>query len=76
MNNFKPRKGKTAKDHASGAHSRRLSNQRARGEWSNDRKDKISNPSGTVFPIHTCNGKKNQTRYTGPCNETVFTNIK
>lgn len=60
----RPRTGKTAKDRASGATARRLTNRAMRVEWEHD-------PKRVSFPKSACNGKKNLSRYTGACNITV-----
>ena len=61
------RRGKTAKDLASGATARRLSNRDQRAAYDND-----NNPL-KIFPYLTCNGKKNRSRYTGKNGATIFT---
>ncbi len=60
----RPRKGKTAKDRASGASARNEGNKSARVAWQHDNK--------ASFPIVSCNGKKNKHRFTGKGNTTVI----
>lgn len=54
-----PRVGKTERDHSSGAHARRISNQQERANWRNSSRGK---PSEVRFPSHTCNGHRYYTR--------------
>lgn len=55
--------GKTEKDRKSGAQARNASNKAQRDAWRSacTANDKINPP----FPKHSCNGKKNRSRYTG-----------
>jgi hypothetical protein len=54
----KTRIGKTDKDRKNGAFARNASNKRERAEY---QLDVMMNPRAHhVFPIHTCNGKKNK----------------
>jgi len=63
---LKVRKGKTAKDRASGAKERSMSNRAARVEF-----DQQTSNSPVPFPKHACNGKKNRSRYTSKEGHTV-----
>lgn len=65
------RKGKTRKDHASGAHGRRFKNRAARNEWCNDPKRDQNN-----FPYEVCNGRRFPTQRTGKGNKTEHRTYK
>lgn len=62
------RKGKTQKDHKSGAHARRVVNQDVRNAWCNDPKR-----TQASFPYEVCNGKRFPTRRTGKGGNPVIT---
>lgn len=48
-------KGKTARDHKSGAHLRCIHNKQTRADWQNDSR----RPAFSTI-AHTCNGKRNR----------------